>query len=57
VKVLARIIRIARHLRELNNFYGLMACMAGINCGSVSRLKFTLDALPRDEKKVSSRMI
>eukprot|EP01102_Stenamoeba_stenopodia_P000954 TRINITY_DN10866_c0_g1_i1.p1 TRINITY_DN10866_c0_g1~~TRINITY_DN10866_c0_g1_i1.p1 ORF type:complete len:788 (-),score=154.84 TRINITY_DN10866_c0_g1_i1:93-2456(-) len=52
VKTLARIIRIAKHLRELNNFYGLMACMAGISCGSVSRLKFTFEALPREEKKI-----
>jgi len=46
-RIYSRLIRIAAQLRELRNFNGLMAFMLGLRSGSVSRLKFTHDELPR----------
>jgi len=52
VRVYARLVRIAQQLRELNNFNGLMAFMMGLRGPSVSRLKFTIEELPKKEKKI-----
>lgn len=39
--MLTKFIKIAQHLRELNNFNTLMGVVAGINMSSISRLKNT----------------
>jgi len=41
VQVLTKIIDVAQHLRDLNNYNGLMGIIAGLNCSSISRLKWT----------------
>jgi len=51
VKAFSRLIRIAQHLRDMNNFHGLMAIMLGLHSGAISRLKFTQEEIPKKEKK------
>eukprot|EP01101_Sappina_pedata_P011364 TRINITY_DN7641_c0_g1_i1.p1 TRINITY_DN7641_c0_g1~~TRINITY_DN7641_c0_g1_i1.p1 ORF type:complete len:783 (-),score=239.63 TRINITY_DN7641_c0_g1_i1:105-2453(-) len=52
VKVFCKLIHIAHYLRELNNFNGLMAFVMGFRGAAVSRLRFTLEELPKKEKKM-----
>jgi len=46
-KVMTRFIKIAEHLRKLNNFSSLMAVIAGLNNSAVFRLKFTREEVSR----------
>eukprot|EP01117_Protostelium_nocturnum_P010027 TRINITY_DN3576_c0_g1_i1.p1 TRINITY_DN3576_c0_g1~~TRINITY_DN3576_c0_g1_i1.p1 ORF type:complete len:1270 (-),score=506.68 TRINITY_DN3576_c0_g1_i1:183-3992(-) len=41
------LIKIAEHLRSLNNYGTLMAFLGGFNCAAVSRLKFTKQLIPK----------
>jgi len=45
-KIMAYFIKVAMNLRKLNNFIGLMAFNVAFNASSVSRLKWTKEALP-----------
>eukprot|EP01094_Clydonella_sp_ATCC50884_P017153 TRINITY_DN2930_c0_g1_i4.p1 TRINITY_DN2930_c0_g1~~TRINITY_DN2930_c0_g1_i4.p1 ORF type:complete len:663 (-),score=176.22 TRINITY_DN2930_c0_g1_i4:230-2110(-) len=45
-KLMARMIKIAEHLRALNNFNGCMAILSGLNQASVHRLRWTRKELP-----------
>lgn len=45
-KLMAKMIKIAEHLRQLNNFNGCMAILSGINQASVYRLRWTRKELP-----------
>ena len=40
----ARLIKVAFHLRKLNNFFCLLAFISGMSLHAVSRLKFTLNS-------------
>ena len=44
---MAKLIKIAGHLRRLNNFNSLMAFIAGMSASAVWRLKWTKLELPR----------
>jgi len=41
VRAITKVIEVAKHLKELNNFNTLMGIIAGLNMSSVSRLKST----------------
>jgi len=49
---LDKFIKLAAHLRELNNFHLLTAVLSGINSSSISRLKWTLAKVPKRSKQV-----
>lgn len=51
-RVLDKFIKLAAHLRELNNFHLLTAVLSGINSSSISRLKWTLAKVPKRSKQV-----
>ncbi len=44
-KVYVKFVRIAEHLRRMNNYHTLMGIVAGLNMGAVNRLKHTLNAV------------
>ncbi|EGC38002.1 aimless RasGEF [Dictyostelium purpureum] len=44
-RMMARFIKIAEHLKTLNNYNSLMAIIAGLNFSSVYRLKYTREEL------------
>jgi hypothetical protein len=50
-RVMARFIKIAEHLRKLNNYNTLMAVFTGLNNSSVHRLRYTRRELPREQQK------
>ncbi|KAF2070302.1 hypothetical protein CYY_008382 [Polysphondylium violaceum] len=50
-KVMARFIKIAKHLHELRNYNSLMAIYAGISHSSITRLKWTKKILPKTHQK------
>lgn len=52
VKLLHRFIKIAHHLREMNNFHILMSFVSGLNNAAIIRLKFTYEKLPRSSKQM-----
>lgn len=45
-KVMSKCIKLAEHLKNLHNFNGCMAILAGINSASVYRLRWTRKELP-----------
>eukprot|EP01111_Echinosteliopsis_oligospora_P016411 TRINITY_DN6812_c0_g1_i2.p1 TRINITY_DN6812_c0_g1~~TRINITY_DN6812_c0_g1_i2.p1 ORF type:complete len:419 (-),score=59.34 TRINITY_DN6812_c0_g1_i2:1-1257(-) len=45
-----RLVSIAEHLRDLNNFASTMAILAGLNSGAIVRLKHTHNELPSRTK-------
>ncbi|KAF2069090.1 hypothetical protein CYY_009588 [Polysphondylium violaceum] len=45
-RMMARFMRIAEHLKNLNNYNSLMAIIAGLNFSSVYRLKYTREEVP-----------
>eukprot|EP00005_Dracoamoeba_jomungandri_P012234 CAMPEP_0174267954 /NCGR_PEP_ID=MMETSP0439-20130205/35551_1 /TAXON_ID=0 /ORGANISM="Stereomyxa ramosa, Strain Chinc5" /LENGTH=1811 /DNA_ID=CAMNT_0015355801 /DNA_START=40 /DNA_END=5472 /DNA_ORIENTATION=+ len=47
VKMISKLLNIAKHLRDLNNFSSLMAFVAGWNSAAVSRLKRTNREIPK----------
>lgn len=47
-RILKKIITIAKHLKDLNNYYTLMEFVAALNTSPVSRLKHTFNALPKN---------
>jgi len=47
-KKLESFIKIAKCLRDLNNFHILMAFISGLNNAAVSRLKYTKDKIPKN---------
>jgi hypothetical protein len=47
VRMMTKIINIAKYLLALNNFSSLMAFIAGWNTASVIRLKWTMKDLPK----------
>jgi len=51
-KLLQAFIRIAKCLRDMNNFHLLMAFISGMNNAAVSRLKWTKERLPKTSKQV-----
>jgi len=51
-KIMAKFIKIAEHLRTLNNFNSLMAIIAGLSFSSIFRLRYTRDELPAQSHKV-----
>eukprot|EP01132_Coremiostelium_polycephalum_P006602 gene6602-8171_t len=50
-KVMARFIKIAKHLHQLRNYNSLMAIYAGISHSSIIRLKWTRKILPKTHQK------
>jgi hypothetical protein len=52
VAVLNKFIKIAQHLRELNNYNTLMGIIAGINMSAISRLKLTFGELDKATKQL-----
>jgi len=49
---LARLIKLAGHLRDLNNYSALMALLGGFNNACISRLKFTREGLSKKNKEL-----
>lgn len=47
-RVLKKIITVAKHLRDLNNFNTLMGFVAALNTSPISRLKHTFNAVPKN---------
>jgi hypothetical protein len=56
VKVLTKLVSIADELRKLNNFHTLMGVVAGLNQGSILRLKKTFEELPAAVHELSSSL-
>eukprot|EP00007_Cunea_sp_BSH-02190019_P000884 CAMPEP_0174230078 /NCGR_PEP_ID=MMETSP0417-20130205/904_1 /TAXON_ID=242541 /ORGANISM="Mayorella sp, Strain BSH-02190019" /LENGTH=1169 /DNA_ID=CAMNT_0015307707 /DNA_START=62 /DNA_END=3571 /DNA_ORIENTATION=+ len=52
VKVISHFIKVARHLKELGNFNGLMEIMAGFENSAVHRLKPYWDAVPEKHMRM-----
>jgi len=50
--VLTKFIKLAQHLRELNNYNTLMGVIAGINMSAISRLKHTFADLDKTTKNM-----
>ncbi|GAM19390.1 hypothetical protein SAMD00019534_025650 [Acytostelium subglobosum LB1] len=50
-KVLAKLIKIAKHLHDLRNYNSMMAVYAGISHSSILRLKCTHKILPKHNQK------
>jgi len=50
-RMMARFMRIAEHLKNLNNYNSLMAIIAGLNFSSVYRLKYTREEVPSQTLK------
>ncbi|EGG14350.1 Ras guanine nucleotide exchange factor [Cavenderia fasciculata] len=51
IKLICRFIKIAQHLRELNNFHLLTAFLAGIRNSSVLRLRVSWAKVPKKHKQ------
>jgi len=56
VKMATKFIKIAQHLRELNNFNTLMGVVAGINMSAISRLKQTFADLDKGAKSIFEQL-
>ncbi len=54
-KVYVKFVRIAEHLRRMNNYHTLMGIVAGLNMGAVNRLKHTLNAVGPELQNVRLR--
>eukprot|EP01098_Paradermamoeba_levis_P016727 TRINITY_DN9231_c0_g1_i1.p1 TRINITY_DN9231_c0_g1~~TRINITY_DN9231_c0_g1_i1.p1 ORF type:complete len:652 (-),score=199.83 TRINITY_DN9231_c0_g1_i1:128-2083(-) len=52
----AKLIKIAEHCHNLNNFNSLMAIIAGINNSAVHRMKFTKEELPSRVNKTFTEL-
>ncbi|KAJ3425249.1 ras guanine nucleotide exchange factor i-related [Anaeramoeba flamelloides] len=51
-KNICRFIKLGDHLLKLENFHGLRGIVVGLSSEAVTRLKFTWDEVPRNEKKL-----
>eukprot|EP00027_Filamoeba_sp_ATCC50430_P005468 CAMPEP_0168560888 /NCGR_PEP_ID=MMETSP0413-20121227/11301_1 /TAXON_ID=136452 /ORGANISM="Filamoeba nolandi, Strain NC-AS-23-1" /LENGTH=1108 /DNA_ID=CAMNT_0008592221 /DNA_START=186 /DNA_END=3513 /DNA_ORIENTATION=- len=56
VKILEKYIKIALHLKELNNFNTLISVIAGLNISAVSRLKHTWDQVEKGSAEALKKM-
>jgi hypothetical protein len=54
VKMAIRWLNVIQHLREINNFSGIMSVGAAFNQVAFDRLKFTKEALPERHLQVRS---
>ena len=52
VKAMSYMIKIAMALRELNNYWSLMAVISGLSHSSITRLRWTLKKLPHSAAQV-----
>jgi len=50
-RVMAKFIKIAEHLKNINNYNSLMAIIAGLNFSSVFRLRYTREEMPAQTQK------
>lgn len=48
--VIQKFINIAQHLKDLNNYNTLLGIIAGLNIGSVSRLKHSFATMKKNYK-------
>eukprot|EP01125_Pyxidicula_operculata_P002253 TRINITY_DN1215_c0_g1_i1.p1 TRINITY_DN1215_c0_g1~~TRINITY_DN1215_c0_g1_i1.p1 ORF type:complete len:1173 (-),score=256.14 TRINITY_DN1215_c0_g1_i1:206-3724(-) len=55
-KMLSKIINLARYLADLKNYNSLMGVLTGLNMASISRLKFTFNALSKKSTEELKRM-
>jgi len=51
VRAYTKMVNIAQHMLQLNNFNSLMAILAGINTSAIYRLKFTREQIPNATKQ------
>jgi len=56
VNTLKKFIIVAEHLRDMNNFNGVMEIIAGINMWSVTRLKNTWEQLPKPQQDAVEKL-
>merc|ERR1711991_48670 len=54
--LLNRIVQVCFHLKELNNFYVLIAVMGAISNSAILRLKFTRAGLSRSNKRILAEL-
>eukprot|EP01120_Amphizonella_sp_Union-15-10_P012325 TRINITY_DN5451_c0_g1_i1.p1 TRINITY_DN5451_c0_g1~~TRINITY_DN5451_c0_g1_i1.p1 ORF type:complete len:588 (-),score=114.16 TRINITY_DN5451_c0_g1_i1:46-1776(-) len=52
LKVVLRCIEIAQRLREYNNFNAILEIVSGIHNSSVSRLKSTMESVPKQQQQI-----
>lgn len=55
-RMMAKFIKIAEHLRDLNNYNSLMAIIAGLSFSSVFRLRWTREEMPAQTQKTMKEL-
>lgn len=55
-RMMAKFIKIAEHLRDLNNYNSLMAIIAGLSFSSVFRLHWTREEMPAQPQKTMKEL-